>query len=78
MGTNMFKVYINDSHNTQGYDYLPEYWNRMSQWAQEHCSSYQGYDAQDVSDVSLQWDEVAEYRFLDQRDAMLFELKWNK
>jgi hypothetical protein len=78
MGTTVFKVYINDRGNTQGYDYLSSYWNGMNHWAQEHCESYQGYDAQDVSDVSLQWDEVAEYRFLEQRDAMLFELKWKK
>ena len=50
----------------------------MDRWAMEHCASYQGYHAQDVSDVSLQWDEVGEYTFLDERDAMLFELKWNK
>jgi hypothetical protein len=74
----VFSVYINDSGNPQGYDHLAEYWNNMSQWAQEHCSSYQGHDVQDVSDVSLQWDEVAEYRFLQERDAMLFELKWNR
>ena len=74
----MFKVYINDSDNTQGYDYLSQYWINMDRWAMEHCSSYQGYHAQDVSDVSLQWDEIGEYKFLDQRDAMLFELKWNK
>ena len=78
MATIVFSVYINDSGNSQGYDYLSSYWNNMNQWAQEHCDSYQGYDAQDVSDVSLQWDEVAEYRFLQERDAMLFHLKWNK
>jgi hypothetical protein len=74
----MFKVYINDACNKQGYEYLSKYWGNMDQWAQEHCSSYQGYNAQDVSDVSLQWDEVAEYRFLEERDAILFELKWNQ
>ena len=78
MVTIVFSVYINDSGNSQGYDHLPEYWDGMNHWAQEHCDSYQGYDAQDVSDVSLQWDEVAEYRFLQERDAMLFELKWKK
>jgi hypothetical protein len=75
---NLYKVYITDSDNTQGYDYLSQYWINMDQWAQEHCESYQGYDAQDVSDVSLQWDEIGEYRFLEEKDAMLFELKWNR
>jgi hypothetical protein len=75
---NLYKVYITDRDNKKGYDYLQEYWNNMDRWAMEHCESYQGYDAQDVSDVSLQWDEIGEYRFLEEKDAMLFELKWNK
>jgi hypothetical protein len=75
---NLYKVYINDSGNEHGYDSLPEYWNRMDVWAQDHCASYQGHDIQDVSDVSLQWDEIAEFQFLDEKDAMLFELKWKK
>jgi hypothetical protein len=74
----LFNVYINDSGNTHGYDYLSQYWINMDRWAQDHCESYQGYNAQDVSDVSLQWDEVGEYKFLEERDAMLFELKWNQ
>lgn len=72
----MFEVYINDSGNHQGYNALPKYWSRMDQWAQEHCASYQGHSVQDVSDVSLQWDEIGEYKFLEERDAMLFKLKW--
>ena len=75
---NLYKVYINDSGNKRGYDHLSQYWEDMDRWATEHCTSYRGYRTQDVSDVSLQWDEVTEYRFGDQRDAMLFELKWNK
>lgn len=78
MGINMYRVYINDGGNTRGYDYLEHYWNNMHQWAREHCASYQGYDAQDVSDVSLQWDEIGEYRFVEEKDAMLFELKWKR
>jgi UDP-galactopyranose mutase len=73
----LFKVYIGDSGNTQGYNYLSQYWRNIDAWAMHHCKSYQGYCVQDVSDVSLQWDEIGEYRFLDEKDAMLFELKWN-
>jgi hypothetical protein len=30
----------------------------------------------DVSDVSLQWDELASYYFDDERDALMFKLKY--
>lgn len=75
-GTIMFNVYLNDTG--QHYDNLPSYWNTIDQWARDHCDSYLGHHVQDVSDVSLYWDEIAEYRFSEEKDAMLFELKWKK
>lgn len=74
---NLYRVYVNDSKNTYQYDRTEQYWRDIDSWAMQNCASYVGYHVQDVSDVSLQWDEVGEYRFFDEKDAMLFELKWN-
>ena len=73
---NLYRVYVNDSKNTYSYNRLEQYWLDIDSWARNNCASYVGYDVQDVSDVSLQWDEVGEYRFFDEKDTVLFKLKW--
>lgn len=73
---NLYRVYVNDSKNTYPYNRLEQYWLDIDSWARNNCASYVGYDVQDVSDVSLQWDEVGEYRFFDEKDTVLFKLKW--
>ena len=55
-----------------------EYFASIDQWAQKYCPSYIGYTVQDVSDVSLQWDEIACYQFKEQKDANWFMLKWKQ
>ena len=70
----MKTVYLNDaklSHET-----AQIYFVDADLWAKNQCQSYIGFHVQDVSDVSYIYDNVAEYRFNDPKDAMWFELKW--
>lgn len=68
-------VYLNDSGIP--YEQAEEYFAEAALWAKNQCHSFIGHHVQDVSDVSYQYDFIAEYRFKDPKDAMLFELKWN-
>ena len=49
---------------------------KIKKWALAHCHSFVWMDVSDVSDVSLQWDELACYYFGDERDALMFKLKY--
>lgn len=68
-------ILINDERSG-GYEYNRSYFTNIHLWALEHCESYVGMNIQDVSDVSLQWDEIAAYEFGQEKDALLFKLKW--
>ena len=70
-----FQVHIADPA-PNGYDYNQEFYDAMDAWAQEHCDSYIGYEVVDVSDASAFWDEIGEYQFREERDALAFTLKW--
>ena len=67
-------VYLNDS----GIDYLDalEHFETVADWARNQCPSFINYRVEDVSDVSYQYDYIAEYKFQDPKDAIWFELKW--
>ena len=71
----MVEVLVNDA-KSGGYEFNGYYFAAIHQWAEEHCVSYRGMHIQDVSDVSLLWDEIAAYRFADEQDALIFKLKW--
>jgi hypothetical protein len=71
----MIEVLINDS-KAGGYEKNTSYFADIDAWAKEFCPSYVGYHVQDVSDVSLQWDEIAAYWFEDEQSANWFKLKW--
>lgn len=71
----MIEVLINDS-KAGGYDNNTAYFAGINDWAVEFCKGYKGYHVQDVSDVSLQWDEIAAYQFEDEQSANWFRLKW--
>ena len=71
----VISVLVNDS-GSASYEHNAEYFGTINEWAAEHCSSYRGYRVQDVSDVSYQWDEIAEYLFESEADELLFRLKW--
>lgn len=71
----MVDILIDDSGSADYYQNA-EYFAGIDQWAQKYCPSYVGYHVQDVSDVSLQWDEIACYQFREDKDANWFLLKW--
>lgn len=71
----MHKVYVNDG-KSKGFDWNYLYFNERHKWAEANCSSYLGHEVIDVSDTSLQWDQVAEYRFDKLKDANWFKLRW--
>lgn len=72
----VFRVHISDEESN-GYDYNEAYFSEIDSWAQEHCASYIGFTVVDVQDVSgSMWDEIAEYEFREERDALVFTLKW--
>lgn len=67
-------VYLNDAKVL--YEDAVAYFTDADLWAKKQCQSYIGHHVQDVSDVSYVYDHVAEYRFKDPKDALMFELKW--
>ena len=70
----MIVVYLNDTGIL--YDDAEEYFAQAASWASQQCLSYIDYHVQDTSDVSYQYDFVAEYRFNDPKDAMIFQIKY--
>jgi hypothetical protein len=67
-------VYLNDTGIP--YEEAEEYFDQAAAWATRQCSSFVDYHVQDVSDFSYTNDFVAEYRFNDINDAMLFQIKY--
>jgi hypothetical protein len=70
----MTVVYLNDSNID--YNDAEHHFLDVAVWAKKQCPSFVDYSVQDVSDVSLLYDFVAEYIFKDPKDALLFQLKW--
>ncbi len=70
----MLVVYLNDSNVP--YHEAEDHFAEAAAWASRQCNSFIDYHVQDVSDVSLMFDHVAEYRFKDSKDALMFQLKW--
>lgn len=50
---------------------------KMKKWANEHCQSFIWMEEQDVSDVSLQWDYIYAFYFYEEKDALMFQLKYS-
>lgn len=72
----MIEILVNDE-KSPSYELNGYYFTSIDLWAREHLKSYKGFDVQDVSDVSYQWDEIACYRFTDEsEETTLFRLKW--
>jgi hypothetical protein len=49
---------------------------KIKKWCLAHCHSYIWFDITDVSDASGLWDEIASYWFHDEKDAVMFTLKY--
>ena len=73
----MHRVLITDA-KSGGYDYNAAYFAKLSQWAKTHCESFVAVHVQDVSDHSYMWDEIAEFTFADERDAVWFTTAWGE
>ena len=71
----MIEVLISDKL-AGGFDNNAAYFFKIDQWAKKHCPGYIGCHVQDVSDHSLEFDEIAAYMFEDERGANWFRLKW--
>lgn len=67
-------VYLTDENRTL--EQSRDYYDAADRWACKNCSSYVGYDVQDVSDVSYYYDTVARYVFDNEQDVVMFTLKW--
>ena len=70
----MVEVYLNDAGIA--YEAAEQHFAEAAAWATRHCDSFEFYYVQDVSDVSYQYDHVAQYSFGNEQDALLFQLKW--
>ena len=69
-------VYLDDRN--QDYDRAYDRFIDAGLWAQDNCPSFVTYSIVDVSDHTLYFDQVAEYVFRDERDAVAFALKWKQ
>ena len=49
---------------------------KIKKWCLAHCKSSVWFDVTDVSDASGLWDEIAAYWFHDEKDAVMFTLKY--
>ncbi len=76
MDRSVIKVLLTDQ-GLKNYDQARLHFIDASIWALYHCKSFQGYEIVETSDVSYEWDQIAEYRFTDKRDVFLFKLRWS-
>jgi hypothetical protein len=67
-------VYLNDANIP--YAEAEKHFDEAADWAKQNCGTFISHTVQDVSDVSYNYDHVAEYRFRDPKDAIWFELRW--
>jgi len=70
----MIEVYLDD--RGIDYDFAEQHFLNADIWARENCGSYRGYNVQDVSDFSYVNDWIAQYLFEDERDVLIFTLRW--
>ena len=71
----IYRAYVNDI-GSPSYDFNRVYFEDMAEWAKEHCRSFKSFEIADVSDVSILYDEVAEFCFEDEQDLLMFKLKY--
>lgn len=72
----VIEIYLDDAK--MSYDESEVYFHNAHCWAKEHCAGYKGHHVQDVSDVSYVCDNVALYLFEDEKEALIFRLKYEK
>lgn len=71
------KVYLTDErHYDLSYNRMRLYFIDAAIWAVHNCRSYKKFNIQDASDHSIDCDQIAEYVFTDEKDVLMFKLKW--
>jgi len=70
----MKSVYLSDENML--YEEAKKKFANADYWATSSCLTYKGYTVVDVSDCSNYCDQIAAYKFGDEKDAMWFKLKW--
>ena len=50
--------------------------HKMKRWALEHCQSFVWMEETDVSDNSIRWDYIYAFYFYEEKDALMFQLKY--
>ena len=70
----MISVYLDDTGIP--YEKAEQHFWDAYDWAKKNCPSFIAHHVQDVSDVSLTNDFVAQYTFKTSKDAEWFTLKW--
>jgi hypothetical protein len=74
----MHIIELTDQGHELDYNRMRLYFIDAAVWATRHCSSFVNFEIVDVADVSAFFDQIAEYKFLDQRDAIMFSLKFSR
>jgi len=73
-GVNMLhSVYLNDSNVVGSAE---DYFAEVAEWSKVNCASYFDYNVVDTSDVSTQYDYIAQYYFKNASDLVMFKLRW--
>ena len=49
---------------------------KIKKWCQANCKSFVWFDVTDVSDASYHWDEIGAYYFTDEKDVLMFTMKY--
>jgi hypothetical protein len=49
---------------------------KIKKWCLTNCKSYVWMDVTDVSDASYHWDEIAAFYFHNEKDVLMFSLKY--
>ncbi len=72
----MYTAYAND--RKMSYEEGDKYFAAMDGIALQSYRDYIGFESTDVSDVSLEYDQVASYRFTSSASAIKFQTLLNK
>ena len=74
----MPQVLLSDQGHDLDYHHMRLYFMDAADWASKNCPSFISFDIVDVADLSPIVDQIAEYKFTEERDAMLFSLRWSR
>lgn len=70
------KVYLTDENHNLDYNNMRLYFIDAAIWATKNCSSFKNFEIIEVSDVSVNYDQVCQYEFTNEKDVIWFKLRW--